>query len=391
MAKHSQVGASSAYRWWECPGSVAMCAKAGPSTTSKYAAEGTLGHSFAEKILKGEMTIPEFETWEGEIEEVEDHKIKITESLIEAVVMYVITIWDDMKEMGLTDKDLRVERSFALLDIDKDAYGTNDADIYDPFKKVIVYDLKTGSGDVVEIKNNKQFKYYALGATAGRDFKEVEMVVVQPRAIHPDGPVRRHTITKAELDEWALELEVRIIETRDPKAPLSAGRWCKWCGGKATVENKSLMLCPEMNKTVTEVAQSEFSPVTLPKAGALTPSQIRHVLEFSDMLKDWISTVQEHAHAYVEQGGSIEGFKLVKKRSNRRWTDADTAEEYFADILGERAYKKTFMTLPQIEKITGKDAVKDYTVKPDAGTTLVSEDDSRQEVEGGPQSDFKAL
>jgi len=51
MAVHSEFGASSAYRWMACPGSVSM-SRGVPNTSSVYAEEGTAAHEMGELAIK---------------------------------------------------------------------------------------------------------------------------------------------------------------------------------------------------------------------------------------------------------------------------------------------------------------------------------------------------
>lgn len=75
MKQHSIIGASSLYRWGECPGSIRLC-KDLPNRTNEYAELGTLAHDVAEKILRGETTESEARILHGD-------------ELVDAVMVYV--------------------------------------------------------------------------------------------------------------------------------------------------------------------------------------------------------------------------------------------------------------------------------------------------------------
>lgn len=51
MTAHSNLGASSAKRWMNCPGSNALIEHAPPEQSSKYAAEGTAAHWVGEQLI----------------------------------------------------------------------------------------------------------------------------------------------------------------------------------------------------------------------------------------------------------------------------------------------------------------------------------------------------
>src|SRR3546814_4893751 len=99
---------------------------------------------------------------------------------------------------------------------------TGDAVLYRPSTgELRVYDLKYGRGVPVEVERNSQELYYGLGATMaepGRLVNTVELVIVQPRAPHRDGPVRRWETTGMELLDWAVELVDAAKRTARPDA-----------------------------------------------------------------------------------------------------------------------------------------------------------------------------
>src|SRR3546814_2449740 len=115
---------------------------------------------------------------------------------------------------------------------------TGDAVLYRPSTgELRVYDLKYGRGVPVEVERNSQELYYGLGATMaepGRLVNTVELVIVQPRAPHRDGPVRRWETTGMELPDWAVELVDAAKRTARPDAPMNTGEWCKSCTAAPT-------------------------------------------------------------------------------------------------------------------------------------------------------------
>lgn len=222
---HSKIGASSCERWWNCPGSVALIDTLPPQPTSEYATEGTAAHKLAEICLtKGLIA----EQMVGQTIPAENGTVRVvTEEMAEAVQVYLDVIRTDMKKYKVHPSDLSIEHRFHLVHIDKDAYGTNDASLKVAFTKVIVYDYKHGAGVAVDAEDNKQGLFYAEGAAHGEEIDEVEIVIVQPRAIHKDGPIRRWTVSKGNLADFAVLLKAKAAATKDPNAPRRCGDWCR--------------------------------------------------------------------------------------------------------------------------------------------------------------------
>src|SRR5665213_134467 len=204
---HSSVGASSCERWWNCPGSVRLISALPPQESSEYAKEGTKLHAIAAYALQHGNT-----AWAaaqdlidvGQIDSIDFDQCEHVQTCIDVVKE------DLLKYPGAI---LEIEKQFQLTSIHPDARGTNDANIGIFLKKLIVYDYKFGRGVSVEVEENKQMMYYGLGANQEGDYDEIELVVIQPRAIHRDGPVRRWTLSKSDLLDFGQRLAAKIKAT----------------------------------------------------------------------------------------------------------------------------------------------------------------------------------
>ena len=115
--------------------------------------------------------------------------------------------------------------------------------------RLSVIDLKYGAGVPVEVEDNPQLLYYGLGALlANKQWKphEVEVVIVQPRCPHPDGPVRSQVLQVVDLLEFAADLVEAVKRTEEAseqhatldtlnwmRAYLNPGDHCRWCPAAA--------------------------------------------------------------------------------------------------------------------------------------------------------------
>lgn len=317
---HSRIGASSADRWLNCPQAPQVSAghKREPN---EYMAQGTVAHMVAEKCLK-EGRSPEDFTFE--VVTHDGFEVEIDLEIVEGVDLYVKTVAADMALYDLPQ--LYVEQGFHLGYLHEDLYGTNDACLTEAFGGVLrVYDFKFGVGKPVEVEDNPQLKIYALGALGlVDDVEEIELVIVQPRALHRDGPVRRWRISPADLRAWAqAELAPKARATRDPSAPFNPNKdWCGWC--------PALGFCPAVRKQAVEVFDVPFDeaavpaiPVKdLPLVEQMTPEQIGRMLQFKPLAEKLLKAVYERAKTMlIENPEAIPGFKLVEGRANRSWVD----------------------------------------------------------------------
>lgn len=231
VINHSKIGASGAHRFWECEGSVALSDKAKREgkvkDTSKFAMEGTAAHLLAEICLRTSDIADEYVR---SVIEVEGELINVTQDMADAVQVYLDAVLDRIPKAS--EFTFGFEKGFKLDDVDKDAYGTNDAFLYIPNQeRLIIWDYKHGKGLAVEVKHNKQLQYYGLGALGfiKGNVKIIETVIVQPRKKHKDGFIRSYSYTLGELLDFKSKLKEKIQATKKPVLELKAGAWCKFC------------------------------------------------------------------------------------------------------------------------------------------------------------------
>jgi hypothetical protein len=257
-------------------------------------------------------------------------------------------------------------------------FGTNDACLLIPFTVLYVYDFKYGQGVAVEAENNKQLMYYALGALEGNDdINEIELVIVQPRAFHPKGPVRRWRVSREDLMAFRAELIAHAKATEAPDAPIVPGEWCKFC--------PALAVCKGVQKKAIEIAKADFTAVNpaarLPEPEHLTTGQLATVLANADLLSDWLKGVEAYAQGLLEAGRQMPGFKLVRKKTNRKWLDEDKVVRTFSGTLKRDDMFDTKLKSPaQLEKLVGKDALEGLTFFPDGGPTVAPMTDKRESL-----------
>ena len=403
---HSPVGASSAERWINCPGSNNLIAKLPKEVEvpKVYAAEGTVAHRLGETALRyldflvlGEDDIAFWlDGWVDTIVEQESFEITISEELADCVFVYVKTIRDIMLSHDAPYEYLSIERSFVMSEVGPEARGTTDAMIEIPYELLYIIDLKAGTGVPVEVKGNKQCMYYAVGGylSTGQEVQEVEQVIIQPRCYHPHGPVRSERYAVSEVVGFMGALKIAIEKTRKPTAKLGSGDHCKWCKAKP--------ICPEIEKAALKVAQSEFSAiseaVTLPTAEGLPIERMVAALNFEKLFTSWLDEIRSVLHSLADKGTDLKpyGLKLVQKKSNRAWADEKLASVELVNVLGsEKAFTSKLITPAQAEKAY-KSERRDAkcipeTIKPDNGTTLASIDDTRPEVAKVLEAEFKVV
>lgn len=390
MKAHSSIGASSAYRWMACPGSVTLSQGIVPRS-SEYALEGTAAHQLAEQCLVEEFN-PSYFLGSNMVISKDGATIEVpvTQEMVDAVKVYVDYIRENDTFHTL------IEHRFHLKELHSDLYGTADCvQFFEDTKVLRVIDYKHGMGIAVEAEGNKQGMYYALGALLTLRFPAhvVEIVIVQPRCPHPDGPIRSWSIPVVDLLDWQADLldavhaveraaETRNVTTMWASAYLQAGDHCKFCPA-AGVPGK----CSAVEQKQQALARVEFQPLL-----AYDPAKLAQALHDIPAVEARIKAIREFAYAEAEAGRCPPGFKLVEKRANRKWRDAEAAAVKLYDILADDIYEPEKMKSPaQIEKLLTKEdrqLLADLTVKESSGHTLAPADDKREAVKLSAKDEF---
>lgn len=384
LPAHSRVGASGMSRWElnHCPGSVRLSAGL-ESKAGFAAAEGTVAHGLAEMALNGE----DYRGQLGTVIVQDGFEIVVSKAMIDHVTEYKV-ILDDLTPKGAT---CHVEHRFHLEALHPALFGTSDAVVWNPATQHLdICDFKYGAGHAVEVEDNVQLMYYAVGAvqTLGYPAKTIGLHIVQPRCPHADGPHRTVTIDAVDLIEFAAYMVASVRATEKPDAPVRAGDWCRYCPASG-VPGK----CPVQEKVVNEMAKVAFAPA-LP----YEPEALAKALDQIPVLEARIKALREFAYNEAEAGRTPPRYKLVEKQAREKWSPDATADKIRkafsltdADVFEEPSLKSP----AQLRKLVpGKNdreraaALATFTVKESSGHTLVSVDDKRAPVAISAQAAF---
>lgn len=367
-----------------CPGSVRLIRTlpdADASNTSVYAEEGTRAHALAELCFDRGMEPIEFV---GEIVE----GVEIDEEMAQHVKVYTDHVRSIIRRCWADE--WWTERAFSLerLNPPGPMFGTADFVGYErAVARLHVADLKYGQGVLVEVKGNKQLRYYALGALLSLDLHatpvdDIEITIVQPRALHPDGVIRSEVITVEELLDFAIELIGAANDTQKPDAPLVAGDHCKFCPASG--------ICPARRDHALAVAQHEFAidgnDFVPPSPDTIPIEQLAAMAKKFHILKDWMADSEAIIRTRLERGEDVPGFKLVGKRPMRRWTDEDDVEKALKQegYATEDIYELELKSPAKVEKLLGKkqfrNAVERFVKKESSGYNVAPDTDPRPAI-----------
>jgi len=359
MASHSLiVGGSTAKRVINCPGSVALVAKMPPKDSSTYADRGTLLHNAMATILDSDTVTPESMLWttfKGET---------LTGELLNEKILPALAALDAIDPEGVMEYAVETVVGFgAYL---PGVFGS--ADLLGRLgNRAVVLDWKFGDGVAVSAEENEQGLFYAAAAMRTPETawvfegaEEVEIVIVQPPA------VKRWVTTVKRVKEFERSLKRAVKASTMPDAAIVVGDHCRWCNAKP--------LCPKMTGAVDRAVKVQLENLPAETIGAY--------LGNADLLEDWIKDLRALAMTMMEGGTRVPGYKLVAKRSVRKWLDERKAE-YALAALGIDPTKLELVSPAQAEKLLKplKQALPDDLVASvSSGTTFAPESDPRPEV-----------
>jgi hypothetical protein len=335
-----------------------------PSDDTDFATEGTAAHDLAAHCLTTEC-----DTWEciGMVY----RGITVDKEMADAVQLYLQTIRELLAEHGHgSDPNVRhyIEEKVSDNSISDFFYGTAD-DVIDGPAILDITDLKYGVGIAVDAIDNPQLKYYAVGVLAKHiGARRVRLRIVQPRAFHPDGPIREWETTAEELLKWRDEvLKPAMLKAQTDKL-LTPGEWCRFCPAKVA--------CPMLSGLFLALTQTNTAQVAL-----MSDEQLGMNYELLEPAMIGKRAYEEEVFKRLSRGAVVPGAKLVPKRSWRVLT-AEGAE--MAPIkFGNEAYTPATLKSPaELDKLgpDGKSFTKEYAYSPSTGLTVARDADKRVSV-----------
>jgi len=361
--KQLKLRPSSASRWIACPASARLSTLVPYQESGEAAKIGTAIHALAETCFQLDTDPMKFigQQVEG---------ITMTKENCEFALEHLQAIWAIQDELG----HVKVEQKVSMYERPTHTLlGTADVIGYSPTtKKLIIADLKTGRG-YVDAQDNEQLKIYALAAIKSQslDVTDIEFWIIQPH----HGELRKHHVTRQELDKWRFEVLAPAVEETISDAPRynPSESACQWCPAKTICSaQKALFDVVAAQPDITALKKDDVKEVML----SLTPQQISDILDRAPMVEKFIDAVRDHALAAMEKDGMVvPGWQLQPKRASRKWVDESTAraELIRLGLSDTDIFETNLITPAAAEKLLPKDQrviLDDLTAKVSSGLTL---------------------
>jgi len=369
---------SGAHQWSVCHGSHRMQVNAPEQEPSEAAEEGTAAHWLAEQVLDHWSKLAPIAPLKQEyVGSMAENDVLITDEMWDGVDTYVTDVLKSVRG-GATLPALQIEQRVDLDMIYPGMSGTPDAYIYDAqANHLTVWDLKFGHG-LVEVIKNPQLMIYAAGIVSALGLSEVNITlkIVQPRASHPLGSVRKWQITSKHLNPLIADLSVAAHLAMGEQPNCVSGTHCRYCSARH--------LCRSLSSTVYNAIDviTESVPMTLDEQGLSTELKLLRRME--QLFKYRLTAIESEIESKLRGGSAIPGFSAKQKHGRKRWkagTDLNTVA-MVGDLTGVQLRKDMQLLTPSQAKKLGIDeaVISLYSETPVTGFNVV-EDDTLQAQE----------
>ncbi len=427
---HAQNSPSSFFRRRLCPGSKRMEADQ-PDTDNIHSLTGTAAHTVLAAALQEGKTpgywldqVVPVDTADGKVQ-----PITITKEDNAAVWVaydYALRRREEMGPETVMGLEEKVDPGVWLGRQDMD--GSCDISLVAPTAMEFI-DYKHGSGKIVEIVDkdgrlNEQTALYGIGKCAQIDWSKysttipITLTIVQPRAPHPQGPIRPVTMPAWELFQKIDEYKAIAARTDEENAPLIPGEeQCHFCKGKG--------ICPALNQAAMDVFKPvpdpsipyAVPPAEVPQTGAsewdsieavlgrptdqLSLEHMVRALDAEKLVQAWFKSIREELTKQAMSGVEIPQHKLVYSTTHRKYSvDDDSIIAKLARLRTQKGeaigkanvIKVSPITPAQAEKtirpMVSEKAWKNIDkliIKPEGKPTLVPLTDPREPIKNAQE------
>lgn len=386
MAGHAKLSPSASSRWIACPGSIKLCEGLPRRESGSAAMRGTYIHQIGEDLLNGiEHTVGEVFKVEGVtgFNKIDKDMLKEAQGYFDYVMNLTLYSKDDY--------ELITEMKVDLTDIAPNTFGHSDTVLYTAADKTLhIVDLKTGGG-LVNAFGNSQLMLYGYGAYMDMcDFYDIEFIsthIVQENVMAGRNNSSAN-MSVAELLEYIEDtVKPAAKEALSDNAKCVAGeKQCQWCDAAS--------FCKVAHKFSSDIVEDMFATVedekdVKPKdmGDYVTIEEAVKFVKNAKMIKQMVTSYEARIEKDLQDGKTVEGFKLVMSKHNKKWCnelDAYTKLKTWGS-LDEVAPRK-LLTVNQMTILLGQMTTKKSNIfeklwtKPEGQPVMAADSDKRPPI-----------
>ena len=366
MTAHALLAPSSAFRWAFCPLSASLEAAYPETEPSPASLEGTAAHWVVEMQLRGTPVA---------LGDIAPNGVTITRDMLEGAELVRADIaaalgrnWSDVL---FIENRIQIPRIHPT-----DNWGTPDyfawaqPSVTEDYDTLRVWDYKFGHG-IVEAFENWQLLDYAIGILGDAYLPEtvLELIVVQPRAYHRDGPVRRWRTRAGDIGPYFLRLRESAALATGPKPPaLVTTEGCENCRGRCA--------CEALQRAGYRAADKAEQFGAFDLSGHALGLELRELHRAQAVLKARVSGLEEEAAARIKKGERVAFWMMEPTPGRLAWTKPVEEVLVLGQVLGINLAKEPEAITPTQALAAAKAAklpaelFDAYTVRPSGAVKL---------------------
>ena len=346
---HSRIAPSSAGVWVYCHGSVQMQERYPESEDSQASKEGDASHWAAEQVLLGEAVVIGQAAPNGTI---------LNDDMINNARVFTGDILSTMPPGTLC-----IESKIQAPSVHAESWGSPDCWAYnDKTRTLYIWDYKYGYGLVEAFENWQAINYLAgiIDRLAIPDYRiKIRLTIIQPRAPHPDGPIRRWVFNAEDLRPYVNQLHSAAHEALGDDPSIKSGAHCQHCTARhaCPAAHRAAMLAVD----VTDRAE----PHELSDAAIGT--QITVLRRAAKAIEYRLAALEAQAEGLIKQNHVIPGWVLDRGAAGKlAWIKSASEVIALGGLLGLDLAKP--MTPTQAKKAGVPDDLIDVYAKRSPGS-----------------------
>jgi len=320
----SRIRPSKAPIWVNCPGYVALREHVPDEPSGEAADEGNDLHSVSALVLRGVAQPADFIGSKG------PKGTLITPEGARFIGTYTQAVLSTFHHTALN-----VEDFIKVPAVHPESEGTTDCWAYNSkAKELYIWDAKFG-WKIIEAYENWQFINYYAGILEKLRISDmgvtVRFIVVQPKAPHPEGPIRTWRVKAEALRPYVNRLHMAAHEALGPNPKARSGPWCGNC--------EACYICPASNAAAYNGVDVAYAATPFNQDPAAIGKELHVIKAAYDRLANRKEALESQASTLLKMGKVVPGWCLEPVIGNMEWTKPEEEIRQLGALFGVEATK----------------------------------------------------
>ena len=374
MGNHSIIPPSLASRRRQCNGSAIMELMYPQTTEADDAKKGTASHELAPPMIyanaKGGLGFPLASSIVGATA---SNGVIWTQDSYDGAKLYADDVGKVMRETGVFTPI--VEQTVNCWCIHPESFGTPDCWLFDPVTRTLyIWDYKYGHR-VVEVEWNSQLIEYFSGILdvleqhhgdrASDLTMTVVFTIVQPRAYHRNGTIRRWRVPASDLRGEVNKLSAVEHAALSDNPTTCAGPECLDCSARNN--------CETLQQATTAVVKFTGVPSPINLTADQLAVELQIVSDAYDILEARLKGLRAQAEGIIQSGNTVRGWACEQGYGRDAWSVPADQLFIMGDLSGINLRKDAPPVTPKQAIALGMDeqTVKSLSYRPRTSVKLV--------------------